>query len=42
MLPKLPRGNLLEFFRTMLVIRLFEEALIGLHHEGRFKGVKKG
>lgn len=38
MLPKLSRETLLEFCRRMLLIRHFEETLIGLHHEGRFKG----
>ncbi|MBI4528414.1 MAG: ABC transporter substrate-binding protein [Deltaproteobacteria bacterium] len=37
-MPNLPREVLLDYCRRMLVIRLFEEALIGLHHEGRFKG----
>ena len=38
MLPKLPRETLLELCRRMLLIRHFEEALIGLHNKGHFKG----
>ena len=38
MLPKLPRETLIEFCRRMLLIRHFEEALIGLHDQGHFEG----
>jgi len=38
MLPKLPRESLLELCRRMLLIRHFEESLIGLHDQGRFEG----
>jgi pyruvate dehydrogenase E1 component alpha subunit len=38
MLPELPREELIELCRRMLVIRHFEEALIGLHHDGSFRG----
>lgn len=38
MLPKLPREALLELCRRMLLIRHFEETLIGLHNKGHFKG----
>ena len=38
MLPKLPRETLLEFCRRMLLIRHFEETLIGLHDAGHFGG----
>ena len=38
MLPKLPRETLLEFCRRMLLIRHFEERLIGLHDAGDFRG----
>ena len=38
MLPKLPREKLLELCRRMLLIRHFEESLIGLHDQGRFEG----
>lgn len=38
MLPRLPKDQLLEQCRKMLLIRLFEERLIGLHWEGRFRG----
>ena len=38
MLPALSRDSLLKFCRKMLLIRHFEEALIMLHNEGRFRG----
>ncbi|MDP6559024.1 MAG: thiamine pyrophosphate-dependent dehydrogenase E1 component subunit alpha [Candidatus Binatia bacterium] len=38
MLPKLPRKTLIELCRRMLLIRHFEEALIGLYRQGSFKG----
>ncbi len=38
MLPALSRDSLLKFCRRMLLIRHFEEALITLHNEGRFRG----
>jgi len=38
MLPKVPRENLLELCRRMLLIRHFEERLIHLHDEERFSG----
>lgn len=38
MLPRLPKDELLEYCRKMLLIRHFEERLIGLHDEGRFRG----
>lgn len=38
MLPNLPRENLLELCRRMLVIRHFEETLVGLHDRGVFGG----
>ncbi|HEY2990715.1 MAG TPA: thiamine pyrophosphate-dependent enzyme [Candidatus Binatia bacterium] len=38
MLPKLPRETLLDFCRRMLLIRRFEEALVGLHDAGHFSG----
>jgi TPP-dependent pyruvate/acetoin dehydrogenase alpha subunit len=38
MLPKVSRESLLEFCRKMLLIRHFEEALIKLHNEERFRG----
>ena len=38
MLPKVPRETLIEFCRRMLLIRHFEEALVGLHQDGRFSG----
>lgn len=38
MLPPLPRDQLFELCRKMLLIRHFEEALITLHNEGRFRG----
>ncbi|MGE5818450.1 MAG: thiamine pyrophosphate-dependent dehydrogenase E1 component subunit alpha [Deltaproteobacteria bacterium] len=38
MLPPLPVEELLEFCRKMLLIRHFEEALITLHNEERFRG----
>jgi pyruvate dehydrogenase E1 component alpha subunit len=38
MLPEVPRQTLIDFCRRMLLIRHFEEALIGLHREGRFRG----
>ena len=38
MLPDIPKEPLLDQCRRMLLIRHFEERLIGLHHEGRFRG----
>ncbi|OGQ65210.1 MAG: hypothetical protein A2W73_11570 [Deltaproteobacteria bacterium RIFCSPLOWO2_12_55_13] len=38
MIPKVPRENLLELCRRMLLIRHFEERLIHLHDEERFSG----
>jgi pyruvate dehydrogenase E1 component alpha subunit len=38
MLPKLPRDNLLELCRRMLIIRHFEESLVPLHDKGVFGG----
>jgi pyruvate dehydrogenase E1 component alpha subunit len=38
MLPKVPRETLIEFCRRMLLIRRFEETLIGLHDDERFRG----
>ena len=38
MIPKVPRENLLELCRRMLLIRHFEERLIHLHDEKRFSG----
>lgn len=38
MLPKLPRETLIDFCRRMLLIRHFEETLIGLFNAGRFQG----
>jgi pyruvate dehydrogenase E1 component alpha subunit len=38
MLPELPRETLLDFCRKMLLIRRFEERLIGLHDAGHFQG----
>ena len=38
MLPKVPRESLLEFCRRMLLIRHFEETLIGLHGQRHFQG----
>jgi pyruvate dehydrogenase E1 component alpha subunit len=38
MLPNVSRENLIEFCRKMLLIRHFEEALIKLHNEERFRG----
>lgn len=38
MLPKLPKENLLEILRKMLLIRHFEESLIGLFDKGHFRG----
>ena len=38
MLPKLPRDELLDFCRRMLVIRHFEESLVPLHEKGVFGG----
>jgi len=38
MLPKMPREKLIELFRRMLLIRHFEETLIGLYNKGHFKG----
>ncbi|MEE8074726.1 MAG: thiamine pyrophosphate-dependent dehydrogenase E1 component subunit alpha [Candidatus Binatia bacterium] len=38
MLPEITRENLIDFCRRMLLIRLFEEALIVLHKAGRFSG----
>ena len=38
MIPALPKTQLLAQCRKMLLIRHFEEALIGLHREGRFRG----
>ena len=38
MVPPLPKDQLLSQCRKMLLIRHFEERLIGLHHEGRFRG----
>ena len=38
MLPKLPRESLIELCRKMFLIRYFEETLIGLHNEERFRG----
>ena len=38
MLPKLSRESLIESCRRMLLIRHFEEALIGLHDQGHFGG----
>ena len=38
MLPKVPRESLLELCRRMLLIRHFEERLIHLHDEERFRG----
>lgn len=38
MLPNLPRESLLDFCRRMLLIRHFEETLVGLHDKGRFRG----
>lgn len=38
MIPALPKTQLLAQCRGMLLIRHFEEALIGLHREGRFRG----
>src|ERR1043166_2480849 len=38
MLPSLPREDLLDFCRRMLVIRHFEETLIPLHDKGVFGG----
>lgn len=34
MLPELPRDEIVDIFRKCLLIRRFEEALIGLHREG--------
>jgi TPP-dependent pyruvate/acetoin dehydrogenase alpha subunit len=38
MLPKVPREELLEMCRRMLVIRHFEENLVALHDRGEFGG----
>ncbi|MBI4488718.1 MAG: pyruvate dehydrogenase (acetyl-transferring) E1 component subunit alpha [Deltaproteobacteria bacterium] len=38
MLPKVTREDLLELLRRMLLIRHFEEALIGLYNKGHFRG----
>ena len=38
MLSAVSRDSLIEFCRKMLLIRHFEEALITLHNEGRFRG----
>ena len=38
MLPKVPRESLLELCRRMLLIRHFEERLVHLHDEERFRG----
>jgi pyruvate dehydrogenase E1 component alpha subunit len=38
MLPNLPRENLLDLCRRMLVIRHFEESLVPLHDQGVFGG----
>lgn len=38
MLPKLPKESLLEILRKMLLIRHFEESLIGLFDKGHFRG----
>jgi pyruvate dehydrogenase E1 component alpha subunit len=38
MLPPLPRNNWLEFCRKMFLIRHFEETLITLHNQERFRG----
>lgn len=38
MLPKLPRETLLDICRRMLVIRHFEESLVRLYDQGRFRG----
>ncbi|MFQ5917811.1 MAG: thiamine pyrophosphate-dependent enzyme, partial [Candidatus Binatia bacterium] len=38
MLPEITWENLIDFCRRMLLIRQFEEALIGLHQAGRFSG----
>lgn len=38
MLSNISRDHLIEFCRKMLLIRHFEEALIKLHNEGRFRG----
>ena len=38
MIPKVPRENLLELCRRMLLIRHFEERLVHLHDEERFSG----
>ncbi|MGH7774041.1 MAG: thiamine pyrophosphate-dependent dehydrogenase E1 component subunit alpha [Candidatus Binatia bacterium] len=38
MLPNVPRERLLDLCRRMLLIRHFEERLIGLYREGRFRG----
>ena len=38
MIPKVPRESLLELCRRMLLIRHFEERLIHLHDEERFRG----
>ena len=38
MLPKVPRESLLELCRRMLLIRHFEETLIGLHDQRHFEG----
>lgn len=38
MLPKLPRERLVELCRRMLLIRHFEETLIGLYDRGHFRG----
>ncbi len=38
MLPKLPKESLIESCRKMFLIRHFEEALVGLYQEGRFRG----
>ncbi len=38
MIPNLPKDQLLSQCRKMLLIRHFEESLIGLHRDGRFGG----
>ena len=38
MIPTLPKAQLLAQCRKMLLIRHFEERLVGLHREGRFRG----
>lgn len=38
MLAQLPRNQLLELCRKMFLVRHFEEELIALHNDGRFRG----